>query len=56
LPFLFSRITEAIEDLLRIVKVAMPEDLFENDPRVIKAESVRGGSGNLDNGISGFSA
>jgi hypothetical protein len=40
LPFLFSRITEAIEDLLRIVKVAMPEDLFENDPRVIKAESV----------------
>lgn len=35
-----SRIIEAIEDLLRIAKVAMPKDLFEIDPRVIKAQAV----------------
>ena len=29
-----------LEDLLRVVKVAMPEDLFAIDPRVIKAQAL----------------
>ncbi len=29
-----------IKDLLTIARVAMPDDLFETDPRVIKAQAL----------------
>lgn len=35
-----AQVAEVIEDLLTIAKVAMPRDLFEIDPRVIKAQAL----------------
>jgi len=35
-----ERVIEALEDLLEIAKLAMPPELFEIDPRVIKAQVI----------------
>ena len=35
-----EEIAKSIEELLRIAKVAMPTDLFEIDPRIIKAQAL----------------
>lgn len=35
-----EEIAEIIEDLLTIAKVAMPPELFEIDPRVVKAQAL----------------
>lgn len=35
-----SEAAQAIRDLLAIAKVAMPDDLYAADPRIIKAEAL----------------
>lgn len=35
-----AEIADILEDLLTIARVAMPPDLFEIDPRVIKAQAL----------------